>query len=160
MTAYRNLIWGVIILLIGCGLFFFHKAGVADLVANDIEQGKGGSSYGVSAIEVFSGSYECIEKNGCKNTTRLILQQDTTLDITAVIDGEEVSLGQGTWGIGTSGALVLIINNGNPNSMIAKNISTFRITGFSTKKGLFPGMENPTFTRVGGTDSKTSPGAN
>jgi len=160
MTAYKNLIWGILILVIGCGLYFFQKAGVADLVANNIEQGKSGSSYGVSAIEVFSGAYECAEKNGCQNTTRLILQQDTTLDITATIDGQEVSLGQGTWGIGTNGALVLIIQNSNPNSMIAKYITTLRISGFSTKKGLFPGMENPTFTRVLDSDPRTATGAN
>jgi hypothetical protein len=36
---------------------------------------------------------------------------------------------------------------GVPRSLIAKKISTIRISGFSNKKALFPGMENPTFTR-------------
>lgn len=160
MTAYKQLIIGAILVLVGGGLYFFYRAGVSNLVASNIEQGKDGKSYGASAIDVFSGIYECAEKTGCKNTTHLILQQDTTLDITATIDGTEVSLGQGTWGIGTNGALVLILQNSHPSSLIAKNISILKISGFSTKKGLFPGMENPTFTRIKQEGRDIAPSAN
>ena len=148
---YKTLIIGVSLLLIGLAGYSFTKAGIPELVAQNIEQDKGNKGYGVSAFEVFSGIYECIELSGCRNTTRLILQQDTTLDISAVIDGEEVSLGRGTWGIGSNGALVLMLQNteGTPGkSLIAKKISTLKISGFSNKKNLFPGMENPTFTRI------------
>jgi hypothetical protein len=149
MDTYKGLIIAVTLVLLGGAGYYFHSVGVTDLVTHDITSGgQSGKSYGVSAIEVFSGSYECLEKNGCKNTTRLILEDDTTLDLTAIIDGKVVNLGQGTWGIGTNGALVIVLQNSNPNAMIAKNISTLKISGFSTKKGLFPGMEDPTFTRI------------
>lgn len=153
MSPYKALIALVTVVLIGGAGFYFNAVGVPDLIARDLESGKDGKTYGVSAVEVFSGAYECIEKTGCKNTTRLILQQDTTLDITALVDGQEVSLGQGTWGIGTNGALTVILQNSEPGSLIAKKITTLTISGFSTRKGLFPGMENPTFNRVNSTHS-------
>lgn len=148
MSMYKGLIVVVALLLIGGAGFYFKKAGVPDLVVKDIQNDGKKGGYGVSAIEVYSGEYECVEHTGCKNKTRIVLGQDTTFDIVATIDGQEVSLGQGTWGIGTNGALVIVLQNTNPNSLIAKKISTLKITGFSEKKGLFPGMTNPTFTRV------------
>ncbi len=148
MSMYKGLITTVIFFLIGGAAFYFHKAGVPDLVTQDISRDGARGGYGVTAFEVYSGEYECVENTGCKNKTRIILEQDTTLDITAIVDGQEVSLGQGTWGIGTNGALIIILQNTNPKSLIAKKISTLRITEFSEKKGLFPGMENPTFKRV------------
>ncbi len=157
---YKGLIVLVTLFLIGGAGFYFKKAGVPDLVVQDISREGARPGYGVSAIEVFSGEYECIENTGCKNKTRIILAQDTTLDITANIGGEEVSLGQGTWGIGTNGALVIVLQSGKPSSLIAKKINSLRISDFSAKKGLFPGMENPTFTRVQSTDSRTATGGN
>ena len=159
MSSYKGLILGAVSLLIGLSVYGFYRAGVPQLIADDVERGgKSGSSYGVSALEVFSGVYECIKVSGCENTTRLMLQQDTTLDITAVIDGQEVSLGQGTWGIGSNGALILLLQNSGTStgrSIIAKKISTIKISGFSNKKNLFPGMENPTFTRIRNDDAPT-----
>ncbi len=153
MSMYKGLIVVVALFLIGGAGFYFKKAGVPDLVVQDINREGSRGGYGVSAIEVYSGEYECIENTGCKNKTRIVLGQDTTFDIVATVDGEEVSLGQGTWGIGTNGALVIVLQNTNPNSLIAKRISTMKISGFSEKKGLFPGMEDPTFTRVQSTDT-------
>jgi hypothetical protein len=168
IIMYKALIVGISAVLIGLAGYAFNKAGIPELVAQNIEQGK--DSYGVSALEVFSGVYECVQTSGCKNDTRLVLQQDTTLDISATIDGEELSLGQGTWGIGKDGSLVLMLQNntGTPGkSLIAKKISSLKISGFSNKKNLFPGMENPTFVRVkeaevatsttGGTTTETTP---
>lgn len=160
MSMYKALISAVILLLIGCAGYYFKKAGVPDLVVQDINRDGGRGSYGVSAIEVYSGEYECVENTGCKNRTRIILGQDTTFDITAVVDGQEVSLGQGIWGIGTDGTLVVKIPSAKPSSLIAKKISTLRISGFSTKKGLFPGMENPTFIRIQSSDPKNEQGSN
>lgn len=160
MSMYKGLIVLVALFLIGAAGYYFKQAGIPDLVVQDMNREGSRGGYGVSAIEVFSGEYECVENTGCKNKTRIILSQDTTLDITATIDGEEVSLGQGTWGIGTSGALVIVLQNSNPNSLIAKKISTLRISGFSEKKGLFPGMENPTFTRVKSSDQSATTGSN
>lgn len=150
---YKGLIVAVTLLLIGGAGYYFKQAGVPDLVTQNIKQGKDSKSYGVSAMEVFSGLYECTESNGCKNNTKLILEDDTTLDITATIDGQDISLGQGTWGIGKDGSLILVLQTtdssaGPPRSIIAKKISTLRISGFSNKKALFPGMENPTFNRI------------
>lgn len=160
MSMYKGLIVLVAFLLIGGAGYYFEKAGVPDLVVQDINRDGARGGYGVSAVEVFSGEYECVENTGCKNKTRIVLGQDTTLDITAVVDGEDVSLGQGTWGIGTNGALVIVLQNTNPSSLIAKKISTLRITGFSQKKGLFPGMTNPTFKRVQSTNQNGSTGTN
>lgn len=162
MTMYKSLIVAVTLLLIGGAGYYFKQAGVPDLVTQNIKQGKDSKSYGVSAMEVFSGLYECTEVNGCKNNTKLILEDDTTLDITATIEGQDVSLGQGTWGIGKDGSLILVLQTtdssaGPPRSIIAKKISTLRISGFSNKKALFPGMENPTFTRIVEEAPETSP---
>lgn len=160
MSMYKGLIVMVALLLIGGAGFYFKKAGVPDLVVQDINRQGSHGGYGVSAIEVYSGEYECVENTGCKNKTRIVLGQDTTFDIVATIDNQEVSLGQGTWGIGTNGALVIILQNTNPNSLIAKKISTLRISGFSEKKGLFPGMTDPTFNRVRSTDTSATTGSN
>lgn len=166
MTMYKGLIVFVTVLIIGGAGYYFHQAGVPDLVTQDIKQGGNGKGYGVSAVEVFSGIYECTETTGCEHLTRLILAQDTTLDVVAVIDGQEVSYGQGTWGVGSNGAIVIIINNpadapsGSPKSLIANKVSSLTISGFSMKKGLYPGMKNPVFTRVVSTDEKNTQGAN
>jgi hypothetical protein len=157
---YKGLIVAIILLLIGGAGYYFKKAGVPDLVVQDINKDGGHGSYGVSAIEVYSGEYECVENTGCKNKTRIILAQDTTFDITAVVDGQEISLGQGIWGVGTDGSLVIKIPNATPSTLIAKSVSTLKISDFSTRKGLFPGMENPTFIRVQPTDTKNQEGAN
>ncbi len=138
MSMYKGLIVAVALFLIGGAGYYFKQAGVPDLVVQDIKNDK----------EVYSGEYECVEHTGCKNRTRIILGQDTTFDIIANIDGQDVSLGQGTWGIGTNGALVIVLQNTNPNSLIAKKISILKISGFSEKKGLFPGMKDPTFVRT------------
>ena len=158
---YKGLIVAVTVLLIGGAGYYFKQAGVPDLVVKDIkEDGGSRAGYGVSAVEVYSGEYECVEHTGCENKTRIVLGQDTTFDITANINDEEVSLGQGTWGIGTNGALVIVLQNTNPNSLIAKRITTLRISEFSTKKGLFPGMVNPIFNRVNSKNSNNPTGSN
>ena len=160
MSMYKGLIVIVTLILIGGAGYYFKQAGVPDLVVSDISREGAHGGYGVSAVEVFSGEYECVEKSGCRNKTRMILGQDTTFDITANIDGEEVSLGQGTWGIGTNGALVIVLQSGKPALLIASKISILRISGFSTKKGLFPGMENPTFIRVQSDNKNNTTGGN
>lgn len=151
---YKYLIITVIIFLIGGAGYYYKESGIGDLVTQDILQNKNGKGYGVSAIEVYSGTYECVANSGCKDTTRISLQQDTGADIVATIDNQDVSLGRGTWGIGSDGSLVLIIqrttiSSSSPSSLIAKKISTLKLSGFSTKRGLFPGMTNPTFVRIG-----------
>lgn len=151
---YKYLIIAVVFFLIGGAGYYYRESGVGDLVTQDIVQDKNGKGYGVSAIEVFSGMYECTATNGCRDTTRISLQQDTGADIIATIDNQEISLGRGTWGIGNDGSLVLIIqrttiSSSTPSSLIAKKISTLKLSGFSTKRGLFPGMTNPTFLRIG-----------
>ncbi len=160
MPSYKGLIVLVILFLIGGAGYYFHNAGVPDLVVQDINRDSARGGYGVTAVEVFSGEYVCVENTGCKNKTRIILGQDTTLDITANVDGEEVSLGTGTWGIGTNGALVIVLQNTNPNSLIAKKISTLKISGFSQKKALFPGMVDPTFFRVQSMNQASPTGSN
>jgi hypothetical protein len=160
MSMYKGLIVVVALLLIGGAGYYFKQVGVPDLVVQDINREGTRGGYGVSALEVYSGEYECVENTGCKNKTRIVLGQDTTFDIVATVDGEEVSLGQGTWGIGTNGSLVIVLQNTDPNSLIAKKISTLRISGFSEKKGLFPGMKDPTFTRVKSTNTSSPTGSN
>lgn len=162
MSMYKGLIVLVTVFLIGGAGYYFRQAGVPDLVVKDIKADNSGSraGYGVSAVDVYSGEYECVENTGCQNKTRIVLGQDTTFDIVANVGGEDVSLGQGTWGIGTNGSLVIVLQNTNPNSLIAKKISTLRISGFSTKKGLFPGMIDPTFIRVNSLNSNNPTGSN
>lgn len=151
---YKGLIIAVTLLLIGGAGYYFREQGLPSLVAQNFSQGGNGKNYGVSAIQVFSGLYECSENGGCKNVTQLVLEDDTTLDINAIIDGQMVGLGQGTWGIGHDGSLVLMLHQtdpvagGVPRSLIAKKISTLRLSGFSNSKALFDGMSNPTFIRI------------
>jgi hypothetical protein len=144
---YRNLIYTVTAILIGGAAYYFHTAGVPGMITNGGDK----RGNGVSAIEVFSGVYTCGATDGCETETKLVLQQDTTLDIISIVDNEQVSLGQGTWGIGKGGSLVFVINRSDgasPTSLIAKKVTHMKIEGFPTKKKLFPGMENPSFTRV------------
>lgn len=160
MTPYKALIGIVAFFLIGGAGYYFQAAGVPDLVTQDIRQGGAGKSYGVSAIEVYSGVYECDQTSGCTNVTRIILGQDTTLDIVAIVDGQETSYGQGSWGIGSSGSLNFLLNTtgsapaGSPLSFIAKKVSTLRISGLYAKKGIYPDMKDPVFTRIQ-TDSRS-----
>lgn len=152
MNAYKGLIIGTVVVLIGGALYFFAKEGGLSLIGKSVSGDSKG--YGASAMQVFSGLYECTEKTGCKHPTRLSLEEDTTLDVVATIDGQEVGLGQGTWGIGTDGSLILVLQStdenlgGVPRSLIAKKISTLKITGFSNKKSLFSWMNNPSFMRI------------
>ena len=146
---YRNLIYTVAFILIGGAGYYFHSIGVPDLIINGGDK----RSNGVSALEVFSGTYVCDSNSGCQNITRIILQEDTTLDIIETVEGQDISLAQGTWGIGGGGALVLKFqsregfSSSSPSSLIVKKISIVKLTGFSNSKGLYPGMVNPTFTR-------------
>ncbi len=147
----RNLIYIVVAVLAGCGIYFMLSTGTTGLLMSGSEAGdKRGS--GASVAQVYSGVYVCDASSGCENTTRIALQEDTTLDIVATIDGQDLSLGQGTWGIGAGGALVLLIQNQAsttlPSSLIARKVTILKITNFSTKKPLFPGMNNPTFIRI------------
>lgn len=154
---YRYLIYAVTALIIGGAGYYFHSAGVPELVVSDIANNDRRGN-GVSAIEVFSGVYQCDESSGCKNVTKLILAEDTTLDVVAIVDGQDVSLGQGTWGVGQGGALVFILrreDGKNPSSLIAKKINSTKISELTPKKGLFDGMENPVFTRVRENQSST-----
>lgn len=157
---YRLLIYVVTALLIGGAGYYFRQAGIPDLIIKNFSQDKKG--VGVSALEVFSGTYECSMDSGCRNNIYLVLEEDTTLDITATINGEEVFLGQGTWGIGKNGSMVLLIErkpenatSTYPSSLIVNKISSLRLSNFSNKKALLPGMDvNPIFTRIkGGTPS-------
>jgi hypothetical protein len=153
MTIYKALIYSMMTLLIGGAGYYFHLAGVPDLIVKNASGDK--KSAGVSAMEVFSGTYECAEGSGCQTVTRIILQDDTTMDIIGSIDGQDVSFGQGTWGVTNSGSLIFLIqtkpanaSSSYPSSLIANKISSMKIWGFSTKKTLLPGMKNPIFTRV------------
>lgn len=152
MTIYKQLIYGVAALLIGGAAFYFNQAGVPSLVASGQNDRRGS---GVSAAEVFSGIYLCNETSGCTRPIKIILEDDTTLDIMTTNDeGMEISLGQGTWGVGAGGAIVMIIRNSDspevnyPSSLIASNVNSMVITGFSKKKALLPGMETPIFKRI------------
>jgi hypothetical protein len=155
---YRHLITGAILLLVGTGLYFFHQSGASELVANDIE--RGGKGHGVDALEVFSGAYICDETSGCQGKTKLILEKDTTLDINYIDEnGQEANLGQGTWGIGSNGAAIFLLqtlaSSTYPKSLTANKVSIMKISGFSNKKKLFPGMKDPVFTRIKNNDEVT-----
>jgi hypothetical protein len=150
MAFYRYLIYLVVALLVGSAGYYFHTRGVPDLIVN----GNDGRGNGVSALEVFSGVYLCDTSSGCENPTKLILQQDTTLDITSSVDGQEASLGQGVWNISGNGSLALILQSGSnevgpfPAYIFARKISSMQLSEFSSKRKLFTGMENPVFKRV------------
>jgi hypothetical protein len=152
MNFNKILIYSMMTLLIGGGGYYFHLAGVPDLIVNASGDER---TAGVSAMEVFSGTYECDGTSGCETVTRIILQEDTTMDIIGTVDGQDFSFGQGTWGVTKSGALIFLIQtkpanatSSYPSSLIANKISSMKIWGFSKKKTLLPGMNNPIFTRV------------
>lgn len=137
-------------MLVGGAAYYFHIAGVPDLLFNGSSDRRGN---GVSAAQVFSGTYLCDESSGCKYPIKLILEDDTTVDIVATINGNDSSLGQGSWDVNKSGGITMQIRNplatdpDYPNSITATKVSGTRITGFSSKS-LLPGMENPIFKRT------------
>lgn len=147
---YKKLIYAVTIMLIGAAAFYFNRAGVTGLVINGSGDNRGN---GVGAAEVFSGTYICSITSGCTNLTKIILDEDTTVTLVAVINGQETPLGQGSWGVGTDGSIIMKLQNPGldienyPSTLIAKRASSIRITGFSTKRPLFDGMKNPIFNR-------------
>lgn len=146
---YKQLIYAVVAMLIGGAAYYFNQAGVPGLASSGDNRGNG-----VGAAQVFSGTYMCTEKSGCEYATTLTLEEDTTLDLTVAKDGQESSLGQGTWGVGTGGAIVMLLRNPGlaietyPSSLIATKASSMKITGFSKKKPLFDGMKDPIFWRI------------
>ncbi len=160
MSLYKQLIYGVTLILIGTAGYYFHAAGVPGLVAQGSKDNRGS---GVGAAEVFSGTYMCDENSGCNVPIKLVLEDDTTLDIISTVEGIDSSLGQGTWGVGTGGAIIMMIRNPGgqdenyPSSLIAAKVSSLRITGFSKKKPLLPGMKDPVFKRVDDRPKKTVP---
>lgn len=151
---YRILIYVVTAFLIGGAGYYFQKEGVLDLIAKNSSQDKG--AVGSTAFEVFSGTYVCSEASGCDNDIKFVLQEDTSMDIIGEVNGEDVSLGQGTWGIGKNGSMILLIQrkpdnatSTYPSSLIINKISTLRLSDFSTKKSLLSGMSaNSIFTRI------------
>lgn len=151
---YKSLIYFVTVLLIGAAGYYFHKTGIPELIVKTFPEDK--KTTGVSALEVFSGTYKCTGESGCHNPIQIVLEEDTTMDIVATVDGEDISLGQGTWGIGKNGTMVLLIErkpdmatSSYPSSLIINKISSLRLANFSTRKGLLPGMDtNPVFNRV------------
>jgi hypothetical protein len=153
MNFNKILIYSMMTFFIGTAGYYFHLAGVPDLIVQNASSDSGSS--GVSAMEVFSGTYECDGSSGCGTVTRIILQEDTSMDIIGTVDGQDFSFGQGTWGVTKTGALIFLIQrkpdnatSSYPSSLTANKISTMKIWGFSKKKTLLPGMINPIFTRV------------
>ncbi len=154
---YKYLVIGASLLIILAAGYYFNTTGGSDLVAQAVTQGTSDSE-GVSAEQVFSGTYECGASSGCLIETKFILNDDTTLEVTASVEEnyeiKESVLGQGSWGIGNGGALVLMLNkelnasSSYPTSIIAKKITNLVITDFSTKKSLYPWMKNPVFKRT------------
>ena len=150
MSMYKQLIYGVTILLIGAAGYYFNTAGVPGLIVSGSTDKRGN---GVSAAQVFSGTYLCDETSGCKNPIKLILEDDTTVDIIATVDEHDSSLGQGTWNVSPNGSIVMALRNPGiddpnyPSTVTASKVSSVKITGFSSKS-LLPGMEEPVFRRV------------
>ncbi len=151
---YKYLIVGVTFLVLGGAGYYFNSSGGGDLIVQAIATADG-ENYGVSGIEVFSGKYECVEVDGCSPATYFVLNGDTTLEITSRKEGEEEqTIGTGTWGVGTGGALVFIIDPittipTRPGfSFVAKKIDSLRISGFSNKISLYEGLKDPIFTRI------------
>lgn len=145
---YKKLIYAVVILLVGGAGYYFNRAGVPELIVSG--QDKRGS--GVGAAQVFSGIYECV--SGCQNPSRIILEEDTTVDVITTVEGQDKSLGQGTWGVGSGGAIVMVLRKPEwvegdyPSSVIINKASNLKLSHFSNKKPLLPGLEDPVFTRV------------
>lgn len=151
---YKYLIVGVTLLVVGGAGYYFNSSGGSDLIVQAIAQ-TDGENYGVSGIEVFSGTYSCDASDGCEQVTTLILSGDTTLEITRLDEeGLEQQIGTGSWGVGTGGALIFLINpttSGTTTaafSFVAKKISILKLSGFSSKIKSYEGLNNPTFTRV------------
>lgn len=152
---YKYLIVGVTFLVLGGAGYYFNSSGGGDLIVQAIAT-TDGQNYGVSGVEVFSGKYECGTSDGCSSTTYFVLNGDTTLEITSVKEGEddEQTIGTGTWGVGSGGALVFIIDpvttapTRSGFSFVAKKIDSLTISGFSNKVSSYEGLKDPTFTRI------------
>jgi hypothetical protein len=155
---YKYLVVGVLFCTIGGAGYYLKKSGGADFLVKAMSQ----NSEGVSLTEVFSGTFECTSELGCDGVTKLFLNPDATVEVLRVASDENDSetLGKGTWGVAHSGAIVLLLDKPRnasstyPTSITVKQVSVLRLSNFSTKKKLFPGMDNPTFKRTGGTLEK------
>ncbi len=149
---YKYLILGITLCILGGAGYYFNSSGGSDLIVRAITQSD--DTYDTSALEVFSGTYECTEDSGCSTSMKLILNTDTSLKLVEVTEGDEVVIGTGLWGIGKSKSLVFIINpitTGSTSvsiSLIAKKVEGLALSEFSSKKTLYSGMINPSFKRI------------
>lgn len=153
MTAYKYLIVGVTFLVLGGAGYYFNSSGGSELMVQAISSGDAVHD-GVTGIEVYSGTYECTMDDGCLSSTYLILNSDTTLEISQENEVGHQTLFTGSWGIGNSGILVFIIDpvtigTTTPGfSFVAKKVSTLTISNFSNAKKLPEGMAASVFTRI------------
>lgn len=149
------MIVGVTILLLGGAAYYFNRTGGADLLVQAVAQGD--ATGGVSATEVYSGTYTCTSESGCEKKLFLILNGDTTLEIQEQLSIDEgdgrKTIGTGSWGVGNGGAIIFLVDaittdNKKGFSLIAKKVSSLKISAFSNPKNFYPGMKDPEFTRI------------
>ena len=153
---YKYLIIAVVFFIVGGAGYYFNSSGGSKLLVAAISEGK----EGVSSSEVFSGVYECTTETGCNGITHLALNPDGAAEVLAVSE-ETVPLSKGTWGVAHGGSMVLLFEKAAsstyPTSITIKQVSIMKLSNFSTKKKLFPGMFNPTFKRVGNFEDASLP---
>jgi hypothetical protein len=152
---YKYLIVAVIIFVGGGAGYYFNSSGGSKLLLQAVSQ----ESSGVSSSEVFSGLYECTGDTGCGGITQLSLKQDGTVEVLDVLDETTSNpIGKGTWGVVHNGSIVLLLqkpvlaSSSYPTSIVVKQVSIMKLSDFSSKKKLFPGMIDPVFKRIGNLD--------
>lgn len=152
---YKYLIVGVTFLVLGGAGYYFNSSGGGDLVAQAIVNGDGAK--GGTSAELYSGTYECTSDTGCETPYLFILNDDTTFEVLEVVGTEEEDtkklISTGSWGLGSGGTIVFLIDaipseNKVSFSIIAKKITSLKISDFTNTKKLYPGMKSPIFKRI------------
>lgn len=146
--------YGVTLLLLSAGVYYIYNPKNSEFVEQATAQGDA-NSYGVTAMQVFSGKYLCLPDDGCATRTMLRMYDDATFEFTEFLDNGDIPvLGTGNWGVGKGGALIFMVTPVKQSStvarfsIIAKKVSTLSISNFS-KPEFFPNIIKPIFVRVG-----------
>jgi hypothetical protein len=146
---YKYLVISVVFFIVGGAGYYFNSSGGSKMLLQAFSQNQG-----VTTSEVFSGLYECTDETGCGKITHLALKSDGSLDILEITEEDTMSLGKGTWGVTHNGSMVLLLDKPKtatttyPTSITVKEVSIMKLSNFSSKKKLFPGMMNPVFKRI------------
>lgn len=152
ISMYKYLIIGVTFLLLGAAGYYFNTSRGGDMLVQAVSTD---SSFqkGIKLSDLFSGTYECKEDDGCEVDTYLTLGEGSDFKLYTYTDGTEELFSEGSWGVTQGNTLILFIEKEATSTQeISKSfmaqIDTYRIKSFSKKKKLYSWMKEPVFSRI------------